>query len=473
MSQNSYIPRFLLIGIVLAQSVSSALFAQEESRMNVLFIIVDDLNVDIASYGHPVVKTPNLDKLRARGVQFNHAYSQYPLCNPSRNSLLTSLYPGTSGNLSNADHIRDLVPDVVTLPELFKENGYTTISTGKVFHHEDAQSWSKISDITTGEIHPEGKPYAFYRVRGQEGRTKGDEAFLSDGSLKWFQWRSVTEGEEFLKDTQAANTMIQRIDELAESGDPFFLAFGLARPHDPFFAPKRFFEMYPDEVLTLPEAPADASSWPITAFNSEFLEVFRKLTEQEKFDAMRSIYASTSYMDEQLGRVLDYFEAKGLSDNAAVIFVSDNGYHVGENDYWNKATLFERSCLAPLIIATPDMSTAGESSDRVVEFIDIYPTIAELCSLEVPDHVEGTSLVPLLEDPEAERREIAYSYVNTGRSVRDSRYRYTRWPGGLHALWDHKHDPNEHYNVADNPEYASVLQRMEVLLDAIPEPKGN
>ncbi|MGB0370367.1 MAG: sulfatase [Opitutales bacterium] len=460
----------LAVSLLFMATVFNA-HAAKDAPMNVLFIIVDDLSVDVASYGHPVVKTPNLDKLRARGIQFNNAYSQYPLCNPSRNSLLTSLYPGTSGNLSNSDHIRDLVPDVVTLPELFKKNGYTTITTGKVFHHEDPQSWSKISDIVSGDVHPEGKEYKFYRPKGEEGKTKGDGALLSDGSLRWFQWRSVSEEtEQYLKDYQSANTTIRRIDELAESKEPFFLAFGLARPHDPFFAPKRFFDMYPDEVLELPTEPDDASEWPISAFNREFKEVFSKMTEQESYDALRSFYAGISYMDEQLGRVVDHFDATGLSDNALIVFMSDNGYHVGHNGYWNKSTLFERSCLAPLIFAAPGIPTAGQSTNRIVEFIDIYPTIAEICGLEVPEHVEGSSLLPLLRDANAPWDEIAYSYVNRSRSVRDDRFRYSQWSSGHQALWDHKNDPNEYYNLADNPEYASVVARMKGLIDKMPEP---
>ncbi|MEM6910249.1 MAG: sulfatase [Verrucomicrobiota bacterium] len=439
------------------------------SAPNVLFIVVDDLNVDIASYGHPLVQTPHLDRLRARSLQFNRAYCQYPLCNPSRNSFLSGLYPGTSGNLNNADSLRELLPDLVTLPQLFKENGYRAISTGKVFHQRDPQSWTQISDLYTGDLLPMDREPRFYQ-QGQEKRTRGPGAMLGDDTVPWFQWRSVTEGEEFLKDFQIARATIRRADELAADGVPFFLAVGFARPHDPFFAPKRFFDLYPLDSLQLPQTPGDASTVPDYAFYHVFQKAFQNMTHEEKLRAMQAYYAGTSYMDEQLGRVLDHMEAKGLLKNTHIVFFGDHGFQVGEKDYWNKAVLFERSCRAPLLISSPGMAQAGQSTDRIVEFIDLYPTLAELCGLEPPDHLEGLSLVPLLQDPNAPRREIAYSYCNGDRSVRDPRYRYTLWKRGSEALYDHQHDPEEHYNLADNPEYAAVLTRLRGLVANMPEP---
>ncbi|MEM1221951.1 MAG: sulfatase [Verrucomicrobiota bacterium] len=444
--------------------------SSEDSAPNVLFIVVDDLNVDIPSYGHPQVKTPHLDKLRERSMQFNKAYCQYPLCNPSRNSFLSGLYPGTSGNLNNADHIRDLIPDIVTLPQLFKLNGYRAISTGKIFHQRDPQSWSQISDMYTSGLLPMDREPSFYH-QGQEGQTKGEGALLGDETVPWFEWRSVTEGEEFLKDFQIARATINRIDEIAADGVPFFLGVGFARPHDPFFAPKRFFDLYPLDSLKLPQTPADASSVPDYAFYHVFKDAFDQMTHEEKLRAMQAYYAGTSYMDEQLGRIMDHMEAKGLLENTVIVFIGDHGYQVGEKDYWNKAVLFERSCRAPMLITTPGMALAGESTDRIVEFIDIYPTLAELCGLEPPENLDGLSLVPLLNDPAAPRREIAYSYCNADRSVRDTRFRYTVWKGGSDALYDHKRDPGEHYNLADNPEYASVLTRMRSLIASMPEPQ--
>jgi len=441
-------------------------------RPNVLLIISDDLNVDIGCYGHPVVKTPNIDRLRARGMVFERAYCQYPLCNPSRNSFLTGLYPGTSGCLNNDMNIREALPNVVTLPQLFKQNGYTTITTGKVFHQKDPRSWSKISNVRTGGLLPTDRDPEFY-LKGwsDEHHCRGEGRLLADETVKWFEWRSVTEGEEFLKDGRMARATINRMDEITKEGGPFFLSVGFARPHDPYYAPKRFFDMYPLESLKLPETPMDASPVPDYAFYSVFKKAFDSMDKQHKLEAMRAYYAGISYMDEQLGRVMAAAEERGLLKNTIIVFMGDNGYQVGEKNYWNKGLLFERSCRVPLIIATPGMKTAGTTCKRIVELVDLYPTLAELCGLKPPERLDGTSLVKLLKNPEAKRREIALSYCNADRSVRDKRFRYIVWKRGGHALYDHLKDPGEHYNLADNPEYASVVRRMRELINKMPEPR--
>ncbi|VGO23570.1 sulfatase [Pontiella sulfatireligans] len=442
-------------------------------KPNVLFIVADDLNVDIACYGHPIVKTPNIDKLRARGMVFDRAYSQYPLCNPSRNSFLTGLYPGTSGCLDNGMNIREAVPDVVTLPQVFRNNGYKTITTGKIFHQKDPASWTHISNVRTGGLLPTDKEPEYY-LHGwsDEGKTKGEGRFLADETVKWFEWRSVTEGEDLLKDGRVMRASKNRADEILEDGAPFFLCAGFARPHDPYFAPKRFFDLYPLESLTLPVTPSDASAIPDHAFYSVFKKAFETMDEPKKREAMRAYYAGISYMDEQLGLLMDYMEEKGLLENTVIVFMGDHGYQVGEKNYWNKGLLFERSCRAPLIIAAPGMKTAGETCERIVEFVDIYPTLTGLCGLDDLEGLDGTSLVPILGNPNAERKEIAYSYCNADRSVRDPRFRYIVWKSGGHALYDHQKDPGEHYNLADNPECAPVVKRMKSLIDSMPEPKG-
>lgn len=460
-----------LLGLLAVCGLGSLNAVVEPTHPNVLFVICDDLNVDLACYGHDVVQTPNLDRLRERSMVFERAYSQYPLCNPSRNSILTGLYPGTSGNLNNGQHIRELLPDVVTLPQMFKNNGYRTITTGKIFHHRDPQSWTHISNMQTGGLLPTDREPIFYRGWSQEGKTKGEGRMLADDTVPWFTWRSVTEGEEFLKDGQAARATINRINEIVEDDVPFFLGLGLARPHDPFFAPKRFFDLYPLDSLELPTEPADASEVPDYAFYDVFKRAFETMDEQKQLEAMRSFYAGISYMDEQLGVVLDHMQTVGLLEDTIIVFMSDHGYQVGEKGYWNKAVLFERSCLTPLLISAPGMKMEGGATDQLVELIDVYPTLAELCGLEAPETIEGKSLVPLLNDPYAPHRTYAYSYVNADRSVRDERFRYTVWKGGSAALYDHARDPEEHYNLVNNPEYASVVRRLQSLIDQMPEPE--
>jgi iduronate 2-sulfatase len=445
--------------------------ADRQDRPNVLFFVSDDLNVDIGCYGHPQVKTPNVDKLRERGLVFERAYSQYPLCNPSRNSFLTGLYPGTSGNLSNSQNIREAVPEVVTLPQLFRSAGYRSITSGKIFHQKDPRSWTQISNVRTGGLLPTDKEPAFY-LEGwnDEGKSRGAGRKLVDDTVPWFEWRSVTEGEEFLKDGRTAGATINRIDELAEDGVPFFLATGFSRPHDPYFAPKRFFDLYPLESLTLPTTPDDASAIPDHAFYNVFKKAFDSMNEQDKREAMRAYYAGISYMDEQLGLVLDHAEKKGLLDNTIIVFMGDHGYQVGEKNYFNKGLLFERSCRAPLIIVAPGMKTAGGSCARIVEFVDLLPTLTDLCGLENPEGLDGTSLVPMLGNPDAACEELAFTYCNADRSVRDPRFRYIVWQGGGQALYDHNKDPGEHYNLAENPEYGPVVKRMSAWIAAMPEP---
>lgn len=455
--------------ILLASLISSLFLHAENDKMNVLFIMSDDLNVDIASYGHPIVKTPNMDKLRSKSVLFSQAYSQYPLCNPSRNSILSGMYPGTSGCLSNADQLRKTAPDITTLPEAFKKQGYQVISTGKIFHHEDPQSWTGITNLRTGKLHPQGKDYNFYRPAFDERQTIGEGRNLTEGELGFMTWRSVTEKEDILFDSRTARWTMQHLEKLAEDEKPFFLGVGFSRPHDPFFAPKRFFDMYPMESIKLPETPQNASKVPMMAYYDVFKRAFDKMDTQKRLEFVRSYYASISYMDEQLGLVLDKLEELNLSSNTLVVFISDHGYQVGEKGYFNKTLLFERSCRAPLMISNPKLKSSVNKVDKIVEFIDVLPTITEITSVPTPETAEGRSLIPLMKGKKIEWKEEAISYVNADRSIRTERYRLINWRGQKEALYDHQRDPGEHFNQVDNPEYKEVLKRLRSKLKEIPE----
>ncbi len=457
----------LVSGVFFLLLICSSAWGGE--RPNVLFIVSDDLNVDIGCYGHPQVKTPNIDRLRERGMVFERAYAQYPLCNPSRNSFLTGLYPGTNGCLSNGSHLRKTAPDAMTMPLYFKANGYRTVTTGKIFHLRDPVSWTRISNVRTGGLLPTDREYRYYSGWNDEDQSRGEGGLLVDETVKWFRWRSVVEGEEFLKDGRIARATINRIDEIVTDGVPFFLAAGFSRPHDPYFAPKRFFDMYPLESLKLPQEPDDASDIPEHAFYDVFKKAFDSMDEQTKRKAMRAYYAGISYMDEQVGLVLKHMEKNGLLKNTIIVFMGDHGYQVGEKNYWNKGLLFDRSCHTPLIIITPGMEHAGGRCDRIVELVDLYPTLTDLCELPRPSRLDGVSLVPQLKNPLAPRREIAYTYCNADRSVRGRRFRYIVWKKGGHALYDHEKDPGENYNLAEKPEYRSVVNRMKRLIETMPE----
>ena len=449
--------------------------ALADKPMNVILIVSDDLNVDLACYGHEVVKTPNIDRLRSRSVVFDRAYAQYPLCNPSRNSFLTGRYPQSIGCVKNTVHLRENAPDAITLPQYFKQHGYTSISCGKIFHLEDPRSWSQISDLRTGGVKEPGRAPKFYALPfNDENKTIGEGRLIVDDTVPWFQWRSVTENEELLIDQRIANAAINRLDEATRTDKPFFLAVGFSRPHDPYFAPKRFFDLYPLKDLELPKTPVDASPVPANAYNEMFMAAFQKMNEQDKREAMRAYYAGISYMDEQLGRVLDHAEKLGALENTVIVFMSDHGYLVGEKNYWNKGLLFDRSCLTPMMVAVPNMDTKGKTSSSVVELIDLFPTLVELCDLPNLDDLEGQSLVPLLREPDQLlKNSFAYTVCNNRPALQGSNLRLIRWAKNHYAMFDHSTDPNEHYNIAEQESANAKLQilikrleEIEVRLDA-------
>jgi arylsulfatase A-like enzyme len=444
----------------------------DEKKKNVIFFISDDLNVDIGCYGHPQVRTPNLDKFRDQAVVFDHAYVQYPMCNASRISFLTGSYPTRNRTYGNNEYLRDNMPEAVTLPELFRKNGYKTISTGKVFHCTDPQSWTGISDLRTGGILPEGRPREFYwppyedeEASVGEGRNLTDD---KEGYLKWMEWRSVTQNEELLFDAMVQNAATNRIEELAESSDPFFMAVGFRRPHDPYYAPERFFDMYPLDSIQIPLTPDNASHIPDIAFGS-WKKIFDQLNEQDTREFIRSYYAGISHMDELFGMLLDLMQEKGLLDNTLIVFAGDNGFLPGDKGWFNKGVLFERACQVPLMIGYSGMDRAGERCGRVVEFVDIFPTISEFCGLENPtDQLDGNSLVPLLNNPESDWNELAVTWYGDDRSIRDQRYRYIKWSETEDALYDHTKDQGEFYNLVERPEYAELVERMRKELEAFP-----
>jgi len=465
---------FPMFGTCAAKGGSAEAPAGGASRFpDVIFFVVDDLNIDIGCYGHPQVQTPNLDKFREQVMVFDRAYVQYPLCNPSRNSFLSGTYPTRNGSWGNRDHLRDTMPDVVTLPELFRKNGYRTISSGKVYHMTDPESWSEISDLRSGGMLPDDLERDDYMPPyGDERKTIGEGRDPSGGKLPWMEWRAVTENEELIFDTMLEKAATNRMNEVAKRDEPFFVAVGFRRPHDPFFAPKRFFDLYPLDSIHVPTTPEDASPIPACAFHTPYKEVFDQLTKQDAKEFIRSYYAGITYMDDLFGGMIDLMKKNGLLENAVIMFAGDNGYMPGDKGWFNKGVLFERACQVPLMIGTPGMKQAGKRCGRVVQFIDLFPTITELCGLEnPPDQLQGKSLVPLLNNPESEWNDLAVTYNGHDRSIRDARYRYIEWGGGLSALYDHHNDEDEFYNRVDNPEYRDVLNNMRRKLETLPKRK--
>lgn len=439
---------------------------QPAPRPNVLFIAVDDLRNDLGCYGHPQVKTPNIDRLAQRGVRFERAYCQYPVCNPSRTSLLTGLRPDQTGVLDNNTNFRRKLPDVVTLPQLFRQHGYWTASLGKIFHRgltmEDQRA--EMDDKPSWDV-------ARYFQATALGNT-GEGRNLTNGRLEWCRYLAAEGDDEDQPDGQIAR---QAIELLEQRGDkPFFLALGFHKPHDPFNAPKKYFDLYPLDKLKLPKNAIDRQSEPAPALpGGPFREAFARFTDQERREFMRAYYAGVSFTDAQVGKVLAALDRLKLADSTIIVFFGDHGYHLGERGWWNKNTLFELSARAPLIVAAPGMKARGGSSVRLVELIDLYPTLAELSRLPAPAALAGRSFVRLLDRPQQAWKQAAFTQVQrgqtAGRSVRTERWRYTEWRNETGAfigaeLYDHRVDASEGKNLAGDARYAAVRKELAALL---------
>ena len=443
--------------------------------LNVLFIASDDLTSTLGCYGHPAVKSPNIDALAARGVRFDNAYCQFPFCGPSRASLMTGLRPDTTGVVTNRKvDFREWSPDTITLPQLFKNNGWRSMRVGKMFHmgvpggvgtmaHQDPPSWD-VSISPPGDEHESVGP-------------GGDPNPDLRHGLK-MQWVQTATAEGQANDA-AADTAINLLRESA--GNPFFLGLGFVRPHTPFVAPSRFFDMYPlDEIELIHNPPDDLDDIPAPAKNLRpFLWHQMGMSEENQRISLRGYYASVSFMDEQVGRVLDELDRLEIADRTVVVFFGDHGWHLGEHTHWQKMSLMEESVRAPLIISAPGARGAGRSTKALAEFVDFYPTLAELAGLTPPSNLEGVSLVPVLDDPTASVKDAAFSQVQWedrifGRTVRTDRYRYIRWEGdgGGEELYDHEKDPREFTNLAPVPEHSTILEQMRARLDeGPPKPK--
>ena len=430
-------------------------------KTNVLFIAADDMNTALGCYGHPVVKTPNIDRLAARGVRFDRAYCQFPLCGPSRASLLTGLRPDTTRVLGNNIDFRDQLPDAVTLPQLFKSNGYYSAREGKMFH----------MNVPTEVTLPRFQDERSWHHSSSPG---GPEAKSTNGELhraSTLQWMPTTDGQG-QSDSNCAERALALLEQ--HRNEPFFLGVGFLRPHLPFVAPGSFFDQYPLDKIPLPvNPPGDLDDIPAAA-KAVRPQIWNhlKLDERGIREARRAYYASTSFMDQQLGRVLDGLDRLGLAGNTVVVFWGDHGWSLGEHTHWQKMSLMEEVARVPLIVTAPGRVGNGKASRALVEFVDVYPTLAELCGLRPPAGLAGKSLMPLLKRPAAAHKQAAYTQIAfeeiTGRSVRTDRFRYTRWTGrgGGEELYDHRKDPGEFRNLASEGAMAKVVAEHRALLPA-------
>ncbi len=458
---------------VLAAGNPAAAQPSSSRRPNVLLIMSDDLNSDLGTYGHPLVKTPNIDKLAQRGVRFDRAYNQFPLCNPSRASLLTGLRPDTIRIYELVTQFRKNRPDAVTLPQMFKNNGYVAARVGKIYHYgvpgqigtpglDDPPSW----DVT---VNPRGadKDEEPLLTNYTPART-GNGGNL--GSVLAFH--ASTARDEEHTDGKVASETIALLE--ANKDRPFFIAAGFYRPHCPYIAPQKYFDMYALDTIKVPPVSTDAlAQYPKAAFFTT--PPNWGLTEQQEREVIRAYYASISFMDATVGRLLEALDRLKLTDNTIVVFMSDHGYNLGEHGQWMKQMLFEESARNPLILAGPGVRARGKGSPRTVEYLDLYPTMAALTGLTPPRDLEGRSLVPLLKDPKAAWNHPALTQVRRGTpadgffmgySIRTDRWRYSEWDEGKRGteLYDENADPGEMHNLASDPKYASTVKDMKALL---------
>ncbi len=440
------------------------------STRNVLLIAADDLNAALGCYGHPLVKSPQIDRLARRGVRFERTYCQFPLCNPSRSSLLTGLRPDTTGVLDNKTRFRDKVPDVVTLPQWFRNRGYFTARIGKLYHYNVPNG------IGTNGL---DDPDSWDAVTNPKGRDVADEPEISSiapgtGFGATLSWLAADGSDAEQTDGMAADTAVRFLERHRD--EPFFLAVGFYRPHTPYVAPRSYFKLYPPEALTpLSEPESERLHVPPLALTVNPPDY--GMSETTKRQVLQAYYASISFMDAQVGKLLDALEQLKLDDRTVVVLLSDHGYHLGEHGLWQKQTLFDESARVPLIVAAPGIKAAGQASSRLAELIDVYPTIADLAGLPVPAGLPGQSLRPLLDDPNQPWKSAAVTQVLratkqgniAGYSLRTERFRYTEWDGGRHGLelYDHDHDPREHNNLANEPEQADALVRFKRQLHEI------
>ena len=464
--------------------VSSGVAAQPKNgkrKLNVLFIISDDLRPELGAYGVRGIKTPNLDALAKRSTRFDQAYAQYPVCNPSRSSFLTGRYPTETKVLNNNDYFRRIDPSTVTLPQFFKNNGYVTLRSGKIFHGgiDDQVSWTEGGEATDPNITERGNPN-FRPTRPSQSDPAQAQAQaagvnIADNSSDRI---IVLEGDgESHGDYRAATRAVDFIEKY--KAQPFFLAVGFVKPHSPLTAPKKFFDLYdvdkiplPIDFGTTPKALPGAPEISISPRNAD-LFIGRESPPDLSREMKRAYWASTSFIDAQVGRVLEALDKAGLRDNTIIVFFGDHGYHLSEKGKWSKAySLYDLGLRVPLLIAVPGQK--ANSSKRVVELLDLFPTLAELCSLPKPERQSGASIARLITRPDSAFDRPAYAVTvygkSFGRSIRTEKWHYVEWDDGKSGrmLYASEEDPLELKNLAEDSRYAKTIGEMKKLLAKMP-----
>ena len=492
----------MLSATILLGFLISSLTSLSAQKTNVLFIPVDDLKPMLGVYGDPLIKTPNIDRLAKTGTLFLNNSCQQAICGPTRASLLTGMYPDYTQVWDLRTKMRDINPQILTIPQYFKNQGYTTAGIGKTFDNRcvdngqdmDKPSWS----IPYLKVH--SKQYANPEVNAAwekaEKLVAGKKFKVNYLRAKAISdlggplCRPSTESMDVPDDTYAdganARAAVKMLDKLAKAKAPFFLSVGFSKPHLPFVAPKKYWDLYSQEDISLAAFRQRAKNSPNIAYKgsnlgeiSSYSDIPNQgpLTAQKQIQLIHGYMAATSYMDAQVGLLLDKLEALGIQDNTVVILWGDHGFHLGDHGLWTKHTNFEQAVRSPMIISAPKGFTANKNNSPT-EFIDIFPTLCELTNLNIPKHLPGKSLVPLMKDPSTSLRFAALSQYprgakRMGYTLRSERFRYVKWlqmnyktgerNGSLIAteLYDYQNDPLETVNQSDNPDYKQVVKAFE------------
>ncbi|MAX23585.1 MAG: sulfatase [Phycisphaeraceae bacterium] len=478
----------------------------QPAKRNVLFFAVDDLKPILGCYGDQRIKTPNIDRLAERGMTFLNNHCQQAVCGPSRASLLTGMRPDQTKVWDLKTLIRDINPDVVTLPQHFKQNGYESVGMGKIFDPrsvqgvalDDPASWSgpyPHPKSNPDSVHGFCEPSTVKRLREkmQDAREKGVKGYHK--IMRHIGGIPTTEcydtSDDAYADGRIANMAVDKLKQFATSDKPFFLAVGFKKPHLPFVAPKKYWDLYKRQDMQL----ADWQKMPLNAPEIGFQDSWelkavydvpktQLMPEDLQREMIHGYHACVSYIDAQVGKVLDALDASGKADNTMIVLWGDHGWHLGDHGMWCKHTNFEQATRSPMIISAPWLKAKGQSTTMPTEFVDIYPTLCDLAGLEKPTHLAGTSLLPVLNDASKHIKDAAVSQFPRhtedrqpamGYAIRNERYRYIEWvqkdfrkrdaPGPVIAreLYDYEVDPHETRSFLDDPKYADVLRQMQAL----------
>jgi iduronate 2-sulfatase len=466
--------RLLLILFAMLACSGPALVAADSAKHpNVLLIISDDLNCRLGCYGAAEARTPNIDRLAARGLRFDRAYCNYPVCNVSRTSFLSGRYPEVTGVLNNATNPRTrLGSDFQFLPEYFRAQGYFTAGCGKVAHgtFNDVLKWDYYSEPQRG-IDGDGEDRARAQKTKQPGKKAGKKGKAAAGTnaagsaMDPFPWEKTTHTDSEEPDGQVARRLIKFLGEKRDR--PFFVTAGFHKPHVPHTAPQAYFDLHDPAKMPTPAEPSGHEKQiPSIAHapRSEF-----GLTLEQRRAIIQHYYAATSFMDAQVGLLLEELDRQKLWESTIVIFMSDHGWHLGEHGgFYAKMSLMDESARAPFIVVAPGVA-AGRATDAIAEYVDLFPTLTELAGLGAPRGLQGTSLVPVIKNTGARTRDDAYTIVvrgadRIGRALHTPRFTYLEWPDGSQQLYDAVADPHEYQNLAANPAHANILATMKSAL---------